>query len=446
MFVGLELDFRILGFMAGVAILTCLLFGLVPAIRATRISPASAMRSGGRGVTAGPERFSLRRALVVAQVAISLVLLVGAFLFVRSLEKLMDIQPGFRAEGVISIDVDLHPAHYSKERLPLVEREIMERIQRGTGAISAAEVGWTPISGAGWDENTYAEGSTAPRQDAMFNRAGPGSFKTMGTALLSGRDFDDRDDLKSPKVAIVNEQFAKVIFGVQNPVGRSFRVQGQAGKPDLPYQVAGLVQNTKYYELGEDFRPIAILPAAQNEDPGTGATFIVRTNASVVEVMRAATAAIAEVNPGIGVNFTVLSEQLKESLMRERLMAALAGAFGILAGSLAVLGLYGVIAYMVARRRNEIGMRIALGAGSGRVVRLVLREAALLIGIGLAAGLALSLWAGRAATSMLYDLKPYDPVTLGGAVGLLALVALIASYGPAYRASRLDPMDALREE
>jgi ABC-type antimicrobial peptide transport system permease subunit len=163
-------------------------------------------------------------------------------------------------------------------------------------------------------------------------------------------------------------------------------------------------------------------------------------------ILRAATAAAAEVNPGFGIHFTVLTTQLKESLLRERLMAALAGAFGILAGALAVLGLYGVIAYMVARRRNEIGVRIALGAGRGRVIRLVLKEAALLLAIGLAVGVGLALWAARAATAMLYDLKPYDPVTLGAAVALLAMVALVASYAPAYRASRLDPMEALREE
>jgi len=445
-FVGLELDFRVLGFMAGVAVVTCLLFGLAPAIRATNISPASAMRASGRGITAGPERFSLRRALVVAQVAISLVLLVGAFLFVRSLQKLLDVQPGFRPEGVISIGVDLRPGKYTPERLPEVTKDILERIRVRTGAISAAQVGWTPVSGSGWDENTWAEGSTAPHVDCMYNRAGPGYFKTMDTALIAGRDFDERDDRKSPKVAIITEAFAKAIFGAGNPVGRTFREEGPAGKPDPAFQVVGVVRSMKYYNLSEEFKPVAFFPIAQQNEPDTGANFVIRTNTPVGEVLRAATAAVAEVNPGIGIQFTVLSTQLKDSLSRERLMAVLAGAFGLLAGSLAVLGLYGVIAYMVARRRNEIGMRIALGAGRGRVLWLVLREAALLLSIGLAIGLALSLWAGQAATSMLYDLKPYDPVTLAAAVVVLAMVALIAAYGPAYRASCLDPMDALREE
>ncbi len=446
LFVGLRLDPRVLGFMAGVAVLTCLLFGLAPAIRATSIAPASAMRSGGRGLTTGHDRFSLRRALVVAQISLSLVLLVGAFLFVRSLQKLLDIQPGFRPEGIVAVDLDLRPGHYSKDRLPGVYREILERLRVRTGAASAAQVGWTPVSGDGWNENTWADGSSAAHQDCNYNRAGPGYFKTMDTAFLAGRDFDERDDRKAPKVAIVNEAFSQRIFGGQNPVGRSFRVQAPAGKPDLIYQVIGLVRNTKYYELREDFKPIGFVAIAQDDDPGAEATYVLRTNAPVGGILRAATAAAAEVNPGFGIHFTVLTTQLKESLLRERLMAALAGAFGILAGALAVLGLYGVIAYMVARRRNEIGVRIALGAGRGRVILLVLKEAALLLAIGLAVGVGLALWAARAATAMLYDLKPYDPVTLGAAVALLAMVALVASYAPAYRASRLDPMEALREE
>ncbi len=446
LFVGLQLDLRVLGFMAGVAVLTCLLFGLAPAIRATNIAPASAMRSGGRGITTGRDRFGLRRILVIAQVAMSLVLLVGAFLFVRSLEKLMDVQPGFRAEGIISVSLDLRPGRYSKERLPAVYRDLLDRLRLRTGAISVAQCGWSPVSDTGWDETTWSDEAKLPHVDVLYNRTGPGYFKTMDTALLAGRDFDQRDDLTGPKVAIVNEVFAQKIFGGGNPVGRTFRVQGPAGKPDLVYQVVGMVKNTKYYELREDFQPISFLPVAQAPYADSYATYVLRTNASVGGVLRAATAAVGEVNPGIGIQFSVLTTQLKESLLRERLMAALAGAFGVLAGTLAVLGLYGVVAYMVARRRNELGVRIALGAGRGRVVGLVLKEAAVLLVIGLAVGVGLSLWAARAATAMLYGLKPYDPVTLGGAVLLLATVALIASYGPAYRASRLDPMDALREE
>jgi predicted permease len=278
-FIGLSPDLRVLGFMAAVAILTCLLFGLAPALRATNIAPASAMRTGGRGITSGRERFSLRRGLVVAQIALSLVLLVGAFLFVRSLQKLLEIQPGFRSEGVVAVSLDLKPAHYSKDRLPEIYREALEKIQTRTGAISVAQVWWTPVSGAGWDMSVWAEGSSAAPLDCNFLRAGPNYFKTMETGFLAGRDFDDRDRLGAPNVAIVNEVFAQRVFGGQNPVGRSFRAQGEAGKPDPLYRVIGVVRNTKYGELREDFTPISFVPIAQEGNPGPDATYVLRTSA-----------------------------------------------------------------------------------------------------------------------------------------------------------------------
>jgi len=446
MFVGLEFDWRVLGFTAGLAMITCLLFGLAPALRATRIAPASVMRASGRGLTAGRERFSLRRALVVVQVAMSLVLLAGALLFVRSLQKLLAIDPGFRPEGIVAVSVDYRAAHFPKSRILEIRRQTLEKLEARTGAMAGGEVDMTPVSGSGWDQNVLAEGSAGPRIDAMFNRAGAGYFRTMGTAFVAGRDFDPHDNLTAPKVAIVNEAFAKQIFRGKNPVGLSFRREESADKPDTVFQVIGLVRNTKYYELREDFRPIAFVPEEQEDDPSPGGSFVLRTNAPLGEFYRAAEQALAEIHPGLGIEFTVLTKQIKDSLMRDRLMAALAGTFGVLAGALAVLGLYGVIAYMVARRRNEIGVRIALGASRGRVIALVLREAVLLLAIGLTLGTALAAWAGQAAASMVYGLTPRDPATLGGAVVLLAMVALFASYGPAWRAARLQPMDALRDE
>jgi hypothetical protein len=264
--------------------------------------------------------------------------------------------------------------------------------------------------------------------------------------MLAGRDFDTRDNLGSPKVAIVNQAFVKLFFGGANAVGRLFRVQGPAGKPDDVYQVVGVAGNTKYYEIREDFLPIGFFPMAQEADPGQGATFVLRIGAGVGDATRAIKATTASINPGFDLEFRVLSQQLNESLLRDRLMAALAGAFGLLAGVLATLGLYGVISYMVARRRNEIGVRIALGADRSRVIGLVLRETAVLAAIGLVIGAGLAVWAGRAASALLFGLKPYDPVTLAGAAALLAAIALLATYAPARRAARLEPMQALREE
>jgi predicted permease len=446
MFVGLGLDWRVLGFTAGAAILTCVLFGLAPALRATRVAPAAVIRSAGRGLTAGREKFSLRRLLVVVQIAMSLVLLVGALLFVRSLRNLLAIDPGFRPEGIVSVRVDYRAAHIPRDRIIETRRRTQERLCQRTGAISAAEVDTTPVSGGGWDQNAWEPGYGGPKLDVLFNRSGPGYFRTMGIPFVAGRDFDAHDDLAAPKVAIVNEQFARKIFQGKNPIGRTFRREEFGDTPDSQFLVVGLVRNTKYYELREDFQPVAYVPEAQNEQPGTGATFVLRTNAPLGEFYHNATAAAAEIHPEIGVDFTVLTAQIQNSLMRDRLMAALAGAFGLLAGVLAVLGLYGVIAYMVERRRNEIGVRIALGASRTRVVGLVLREATLLLALGLVIGAGFAIWAGRAAASLVYGMKPGDPLTLGAAVALLALVALAASYAPASRASRLQPMDALREE
>ena len=445
-FVGLGVDFRVLGFTAAIAAATCLLFGLLPAIRATRIAPSAAMRAGGRGISAGRERFSLRRMLVTGQVALSLVLLVGALLFVRSLQKLLSVNPGFRPEGIVAVDLDLRQPHYAEERLPAVYRGLLDRLAAQPGVLAAAQVMMTPVSGSGWNDMVRAEGSNEASKESYFNRVGPGYFRTMGTALIAGRDFDDRDTVNAPKVAIVNETFVKRFFGGGTPVGRVFRVQGPAGKPDPMYQIAGVVRNTKYYELREDFLPIAFLPTGQEEHPGAGATYVLRTAAPLGDLFHGVKTAVAGVSPGIVIQFTVMTTQIEESLMRDRLMATLAGAFGFLAAVLATLGLYGVIAYMVARRRNEIGVRMALGADRGRVIRLVLREATLLLAVGLAIGTGLAVWAGRAADAMLFGLKATDPATFAGAIALLTTVALIASYAPARRASRVEPMQALREE
>lgn len=447
-FVGLGVDGRVLGFTAMLAVTTCLLFGLVPALRATHLGPAAVIHGGGRGTTAGRERFSLRRALVATQVALSLVLLVGALLFVRSLRNLLAVDAGFNSEGVLSVSLDLRRPDYTKERLPVVYRDVLERLSARPGVVSAAQVNFTPVSGSGWNNNIGPDGAVAggSGKESYFNRAGPGYFRTMGTPLIAGRDFNDGDTLSSPQVAIVNELFASRFFGGANPVGRTFHRETEAGKPEPLFQIVGLVKNTKYYQLREDFLPIGFFPIAQNDDPGAGATFVLRTTGSVGEVMRNVKAAVAEVSPAIGIEFRLMSKQLQESLLRERLMATLSGGFGLLAGLLATLGLYGVISYMVARRRKEIGVRIALGADRGRVIRLVLREAGLLLVVGLGVGAVLAFWAGRTASTLLFGLQPHDPATLIAAMSLLAVVALASSYLPARRAAAVEPMVALRDE
>jgi putative ABC transport system permease protein len=448
LFVGMGMDWRVLGFAAALAILTCLLFGLAPALRATHLSPASVMRAGGRSMTAGRERFSLRRTLVATQVALSLVLLVGALLFVRSLRNLLTTEAGFRAEGVLTVSLDFARAQYPKERRMGVYREFHDQLAAIPGVVSAAQVWFTPVSGAGWNNDVGPDNTTAAASGKLSfcNRVGQGYFRTMGTSLVAGREFDERDTISAPKVAIVNEMFARKFMGGGNPVGRTFHLEAEAGKPEPLFQIVGLVKNTKYYELREDFLPIAFFPITQDDDPGPGATFVLRVVGSPGGLTRAVKTTLAKFAPAIGIQFQSFSAQVEESLLRERLMATLSGGFGLLAGLLATLGLYGVIAYMVARRRNEIGVRIALGADRGQVIRLVLREALLLLGFGLTAGVMIALWAGRAASTLLFGLQPYDPLSMLAAVALLAAIALAASYAPARRAAALEPMVALRDE
>jgi len=448
LFVGISLDWGVLGFTAALAVLTCLLFGLTPALRATRVSPAAAMRAGGRSTTAGRERFSLRRTLVAMQVALSLVLLVGALLFVRSLRNLLTTQAGFNAEGVLTVNLDFGQAQYPKERRQEVYHELHDRLAALPGVTSVAQVWFTPVSGSGWNNDIGPDGARAAAsgKESFFNRVGPGYFKTMGTRLIAGREFNERDNLASPKVAIVNEVFARKFFHGANPVGHTFHMEAEAGKPEPLIQIVGLVANTKYYELREDFLPIGFFPVAQDDDPGAGATFVLRVLGPTAGLTSEVKRAITTFNPVIGLEFRSFSAQIQESLLRDRLMATLSGAFGFLAGLLATLGLYGVISYMVARRRNEIGVRIALGADRGRVIRLVMKEAMLLLAVGLAAGIVLAFWAARAAATLLYGLKPYDPVSMLAAIVLLAVIALAASYAPARRAAALEPMTALRNE
>lgn len=268
----------------------------------------------------------------------------------------------------------------------------------------------------------------------------------MRTPLLTGREFDDRDSLASPKVAIVNEAFARKFFGGANPVGHAFHMAAGAGEAEPLYRIVGLVGNTKYGELREDFRPIAFFPIAQDETPGSSAVFVLRMAGPPGQVMNRVKAAVEAIAPSMGIECRSLTAQMEESLLREKLMASLSGCFGFLAALLAMLGLYGVIAYMVARRRHEIGVRIALGADRAHVIRLVLRETVLLLAIGLAAGVGLSFWAGQAAAKLLFGLQPHDAVSLVAASTLLAAIALIASYVPARRAAAADPNSALRTE
>ncbi len=444
MFLELSTDYRVLGFTATLAVLTCILFGLAPALRATKSSPASAMRASGRGLTANRERFGLRRILVVTQVALSLVLLVGALLFVGSLRNLMGVDAGFRQDGILVTNLGFDRLKIPANRRVEYRRQLVDKIRAIPGVASAAKTNIVPLSGSGWNQTIYIDGKK--KGGSQLNRITPGYFSVLGTPLVAGRDFDDHDVVNGVQVAIVNEAFAKKYYDGANPVGKLFSFEGDKGETPPVFEVVGLVKNTKYYELREDFKPIAFFPDSQDKGPNQYANIVIRADIPLSALITGVKRSIAEMSPDIDINFRPFKTQILDGLLRERLMATLSGFFGALAAILAVIGLYGVISYMVARRTNEIGIRMALGANGGGIVRLILREAMLLLGIGLVAGAALALAAARTASSMLFGLKPYDPATLAFAITTLAVVAIAASYIPARRAAGVDPMVALREE
>jgi putative ABC transport system permease protein len=446
LFLDLSLDWRLLGFMGGLAVLTSLLFGWAPAFRATRTMPGAVLKAGGRGLTAGREKFSLRRLLVISQVALSLVLLFGALLFVRTLQKVMNVDPGFNQEGVVIAAVNLRNLKLPKERRQEYKRELLERVSALPGVESAADAMVIPLSGGFWNPDIHILDVEPPRKgNPMFNQVSPGYFKTLKTNLLTGRDFDRRDTPTSPKVAIVNESFARQFFDGASPLGKRFAVTGSGSMP-VVYEIIGLVQNMKYATLREDFQPTAFVAAAQDQDPNLILRLIIRSTLSSSALIATVKQTILASSPEVNLSFRILKTQIRQGLLRERLMATLSGFFGLLAVLLAMVGLYGVLAYTVAQRRNEIGVRMALGADRFRIIKLIMRDAGALLIIGLALGGVLAVLAARSARAMLYGLEPSDPLTIGLAIASLGAVGLLASYLPARRAARQDPMNALREE
>ncbi|HEV2426459.1 MAG TPA: ABC transporter permease [Terriglobia bacterium] len=447
LFLNLSPDWRVFAFTCGVAVMATVLFGLIPALRATRLAPGAAMKAGGRGVTASRERFGLRRALVVSQVALSLVLLVGALLFSRSLRNLLTVDLGFQRTGILITDVDMTELNLPVERRVPFKRDLLERLRATPGVDSAAETYIIPTTTASTNRYVWMDTSEPGRaKNSWFNWVSPDFFRTMGTAFLAGRDFNDRDTLGSPKVAIVNEAFARAIAEGADPIGKRFWQKGELKNPQIEYEIVGLVKNTKYWSIREQFSPIVYLPTSQDSSPDPSAEIVLRSHLPLPVVTSGVKQTIAQVSPDVSLRFLSFQTMIREELLGERLLATLSDFFGVLAALLAIVGLYGVMSYMVVRRTNEIGIRMTLGASRGEIVAMIVREAGVLLAAGLVAGVALSLAAGRAAGSMLFDLKPYDPLTLGLGAVLLAAVALGASYLPALRASRLNPTEALREE
>jgi predicted permease len=306
----------------------------------------------------------------------------------------------------------------------------------------------TPVGPFTWNELLRVDGFKPKTEDdalAWANAVSDGYFGTLGIPLLAGRDFDARDSRTAPRVVIVNESLARRFFGTPAAVGRTLEKQ-EGSKWSQPMEVVGIVGDTKYRSLRDSAQPIMYFPRAQESPEAQSVAFELRVATGPRSLVPSVVQAIADVNPRIALDFKTLDQQLTESLALSRNVATLSGFFGALAVLLATIGLYGVMAYTVARRRNEIGVRIALGAGQQRVVRMVIGEVGRIVAAGVAIGVLISLGATRLVVSFLYEVKPSDPVTILGSVLLLAAVGVAAAALPAWRAARLDPVEALREE
>lgn len=444
---ALGIDWRVLAFTVSAGVFTCVLFGLLPAFRATRLNVVSVVRGAGRGLTAGRDRFVLRRALVTLQVALSLMLLVGALLFAQTLRNLLAVDPGFTTEGVVVAAIDIRPVRTQPEMRRALRANLLGRVRAIPGVRAAAEVAIVPVSGDSWGNVTWMEGNeSASRSNAFFNRVSPGYFATLEIPMAAGRDFTDEDTPATPLVAIVNKSFVRTVANGQVPIGRRLKVEATPARPETTYVIVGVVEDATYIDLRQEPSPIVFIASGQAAQAGEFLRIVVSSAMAQAAVTAGITEAIRQINPAIVLSFTSLNTQLLDSLARERLMATLSGFFGMLAGLLAVIGLYGVIAYTVVRRTKEIGVRMALGASRGTVIWMIMREASLLIAMGIALGTGLALSAGRLGSSLLFGLKPTDPVTLAFCVSALALVAFSASYVPARSAASIEPVVALRVE
>jgi putative ABC transport system permease protein len=448
-YLDLTLDARILAFTAGVSILTGLLFGVLPAFRSTRVSLAGSMKGVVAEIPGTDTRFRSGRWTVAAQVAISLVLVVTAGLFVRSFANLATLDAGFDRNNVLIVDLDMHDANLQNaERIAAVD-EIMRRVRALPGVVSASQSVVTPVSGNTWDDLIVVEGSHAPTgndADVDLNHISPGYFSTMRTPLLEGRDFNESDVGGVPRVVIVNQALARKFFPGVDPLGKTIRRFATATTLSEPIEIVGVARDAKYESLREDFPPVAYFPLA--ELPGG----IERSHVLIRTVMRpsllapSVEQAIASVNKSVALRFHTLAQQVNDSIVQERLLATLSGFFGGLALLLAIIGFYGVLAYLVLQRQKEIGIRIALGAQRGAILRLVMRDAGLLLTSGVAAGAGLAWLTTRYVQSLLFGLRAHDPATIALGIGLLVAVAFLASYLPVRRAMRIDPMVALRYE
>jgi len=445
----LSLDGCVLGFTAAVAILTPALFGILPSLRSTGVSLTSAM-TGSRTVEFDrPARFRSRKLIVASQVAFSLVLLVAAGLLLRSFAKLATLDPGFDPKNVLIVYPNLWQAKVPRDRRPTTLDQIQNRLRALPGVLSASRSSVTPAEVSYGAHNVYTEwskGFTDAESLSMSVNVSPEYFGTLRMQFVAGRDFNGGDTATSPMVAIIDQTAARRFFPDLDPVGRTFWIDGIAGQPGPPIEVVGIVRDAKYQSLREQIHPTVFFPATQAPDLLVADAFELRTAIRPTALISSVQAAVASVNSGISLEFHTLAQQVSDSMVQERLLALLSGFFGSLALLLAVIGLYGTVTYIVAQRQREFGIRLALGAEPGSILRLVMLDVISVVAGGLLAGIAISVAVTRLLQELLFGIGPRDTVTLVVAVAALSVVALVAGYLPGRRATKIEPMEALRYE
>ena len=441
------IDPRILLFNFGVATLVGVLFGLAPAWQATRPDLATTLKDQAASVVGGAHaRF--RKVLLVVQVTLSLVLLIGAGLFVNSLMNLRNLNPGFRAENLLMFGIDPNSAGYTPERLRDFYRRLHERLAALPGVTATGHANMPVVSGNEWDSSITPEGfdpAQTSKAWAYMNHVSPDYFRSLGAELVAGRDFRWSDGYGTPKVCIVNQRLANEYFPGKDPIGRHIGMGSDPGtKTDI--EIIGVVRDFKYQNMSEDIGRQMYRPF-QQVDFALNMWFYVRTASGPGAIASVARNEARALDPNIPVyGMRTLEAQIERNLVVQRLVASLSAAFGVLATLLAVIGLYGVMAYLVGRRTREIGIRMAFGAGSNDVVWMILREVVLLVAIGLGIGLAGSLALTRLVKAQLFGVTPWDPMIITLAMLGLSAVAIFAGFLPARRAARTDPIRVLRYE
>jgi predicted permease len=444
------LDWRVLAFTGVVAIVTTIIFGLVPAMRAAKMDINSPLREGSRNATATAGKLRLGKIFVIGQVALSLILVVGAGLLLRSVLNLQNTDLGYARDKMLMVQVDGAKAGYQGEERMLFYRRIFEKLQAIPGVRKAAFSKLGLFSGGDSSDQIEVEGHTAHGKNdrgSSWDEVGPGYFSVLGIPISLGREINDRDQLGGPLVCVINEAFRKLFFEGRNPIGKG--ITDVYGDERVTFEVVGVAANSRDHNLRGEVPPRFFMAAAQHavgNDVPRGMDFELRTLAQPASVTNAVRQAMAGIDRDAPFEVRSLGEIVTHAVEPDRMLADLVGIFGGLALLLAGVGIYGVMAYGVSQRTGEIGIRIAVGAAFNDVVAIVLREAFVMVAVGLVVGLLGAVWVTELIRSQLVGITPTDPLVIGCAVGAMVLIGLLAAFVPAWRASRVDPITALRYE